>query len=65
MRGHPDHRNGFAGLALTRLDADRYDLTISLLPINQADEVLTAGYRLATSGPGIGIGIGISPDQMH
>jgi hypothetical protein len=55
LRGHPDHRNGFAGLALTRLDADRYDLTISLLPINQQDEVLTTGYRLTTSGPDTGI----------
>ena len=55
LRGHPDHRDGFAGLALTRVDADHYDLTISLLPVNQQDEVLTAGYRLATSGPDIGV----------
>jgi hypothetical protein len=55
LRGHPDHRNGFAGVALTRVDTDRYRLDVALCPTNLADPVPTVAYDLVTSGPDTGV----------
>ncbi|PVZ04573.1 hypothetical protein [Actinomycetospora cinnamomea] len=55
LRGHPDHRDGFAGLTLERIDAERYRLDVSLCPINLDDPVAAVRYDLVTAGPDIGV----------
>ncbi|WP_433783323.1 hypothetical protein ACQPX6_25135 [Actinomycetospora sp. CA-101289] len=55
MRGHPTHRNGFAGLAFERTGGDTYRLRVDLYPINEYDEVLSVDYDLVTAGPSRGI----------
>ena len=55
LRGHPGHRNGFAGLELQRTGDDTYRLRVDLCPINLADDVLSTAYDLVTAGPSTGI----------